>query len=267
MAVRIGHASGDENRKAKGGAAGDQTGRELRISSWYNGGWQFVARAKDPEVAERIAAAAEAGCANECIGYDQSQRNTLNTQAKKVGYDLSKITTKCETDCSAFVSVCVQAAGVDVPYSYGNAPTTSNLKNVLNKTGAFDILTDSKYLIGPNYLRRGDILCKAASHTVMVLDGGSFAEEPKPTATRKVDAAKSFSAALAGAYMVTASMLNVRTRAGTGKPILTAIPRGTVVRNYGYYTEVSGTKWLLVQFTYRGETYTGFASGKYLKKV
>lgn len=175
MTVRIGHASIDENGKATGGAAGDQTGKEVKISNWYAGGWGFVARAKAPAVAEAIAAAAEAGCNNPNIGYDQSGRNTLMEQAKAVGFDLGKIAAPCEADCSSFVSVCVRAAlGKDF-YS-GNAPTTSTLKTVLGGTGAFEILTDSKYLTSDKYLRRGDILDKPGTHVVMALDDGSSAE-------------------------------------------------------------------------------------------
>ena len=171
MAIRIGHASIDENGKITGGTSGDQNGKEVCIRNWYNNGWEFLARPKSAAVAEKMALACEAGCANGNIGYDQGQRNTLNTQAKKVDYDLSKILTPCETDCSAFVSVCVLAAGVKLDYS-GNLPTTRTLKSVLNKSGAFDIYTDSKYLTGTDYLRRGDILCKSGKHTVMVLDSG-----------------------------------------------------------------------------------------------
>lgn len=173
MTVRIGHASIDENRKARGGLSGDQTGGEVKISSWYNGKWQYVARAKEPAVAERIAAAAEAGCGNPHIGYDQGQRNTLLTEAGKWGFDLGKIDVPCETDCSAFVSVCVLAAGVELEFG-SNLPTTSNLRSKLSKTKAFEIITDERHLIGPNYLRRGDILCKPGSHTVVVLDDGAF---------------------------------------------------------------------------------------------
>ena len=38
MAVKIGHASIDENGKAAGGKAGDQTGREVCVRDWdwYN---------------------------------------------------------------------------------------------------------------------------------------------------------------------------------------------------------------------------------------
>ena len=176
MTIRIGHASIDENGKAVGGASGDQNGKEVCTRDWYNGGWEFLARPKSTAVGEKMALACEAGCANASIGYDQNQRNTLNTQAKKVDYDLSEITTPCETDCSAFVSVCVLAAGVALDYA-GNLPTTRSLKSVLGKTGEFDIYTNSKYLTGTDYLRRGDILCKAGKHTVMVLDSGTYGKE------------------------------------------------------------------------------------------
>lgn len=200
MAVRIGHASIDENGKATGGAAGDQTGKEVKISNWYNGGWGFVARCKDSNIANRIAAAAEAGCGNPNIGYDQSQRNTLYTQAKAVGFDLSKIETPCEADCSAFVSVCVRAAlGRD--FYTGNAPTTSTLQKALSGTGAFDILTDSKYLTSSSYLRRGDILCKPGSHTVIVLDNGpsagaDTAQQPQTGETPAVSTGVTYTYAL-----------------------------------------------------------------------
>lgn len=86
-------------------------------------------------------------------------------------------------------------------------------------------------------------------------------------ATKKIatESAKSKSSSLVGAYKTTAN-LNVRNGAGTSKKILVTIPKGTEVRNYGYYTSVLGTKWLYIQFTYKGITYTGFASSKYLKK-
>lgn len=175
MAIKIGHASIDENGKIARGLAGDQNGKELCIGNWYNGGWEFLARAKDSGIAEEIAAACEAGCANPNIGYDQNQRNSLNTQAKAVNYALGQIAIPCETDCSAFVSVCVLAAGVKLSYS-GNLPTTRTLKSVLSETGDFHIFTDCKYLGETGHLRRGDILCKSGSHTVIVLDNGSLAE-------------------------------------------------------------------------------------------
>lgn len=177
MTVRIGHASIDENGKAAGGKAGDQTGKEVKISNWYNGNWGFVARAKNPEVSEAIAVSAEDGCNNQNIGYDQSGRNTLMIEARKVNFELGKIANVCECDCSSFASVCVRAAlGRD--YYKGNAPTTSTLKKVLEGTGAFEILTDKKYLNSEKHLLRGDILNSPGKHVVVVLDDGSSKKVP-----------------------------------------------------------------------------------------
>lgn len=171
MAIKIGHASCGENKKIKGGSAGDQTSKELCTRSWYNGGWQFALRPKSSTIAEKSAKACEKGCANNNIGYDQNQRNTLNTQAKKVNYDLSKVTTKCETDCSAFMTVCAISGGANIEYG-SNGPTTSTMKSKFSASGDYNVLTDSKYLTSDKYLKRGDILVKAGSHTVMILENG-----------------------------------------------------------------------------------------------
>lgn len=188
MSVLIGHASLDESKKIKGGKAGDQTGGEVTIRSWYNKPWTFVLRAKTTKVAEAMAKACEKGCKNPNIGYDQNQRNTLHTQAKKVNFDLGKINTACETDCSAFMTVCAQAAGLNIPYNSYNAPTTSTMKAAFLSTGAFNVLTDSKYLTSDTYLKRGDILVKPGSHTAMVLGNGSNTtnKEEACTVTLKV---------------------------------------------------------------------------------
>lgn len=81
------------------------------------------------------------------------------------------------------------------------------------------------------------------------------------------DAAKSFIKALSGTYKVTASGLHLRNGAGVTKRSMVVLPKDTSVRNYGYYTESLGRKWLYVQVTYNNVKYTGFCSSKYLKKV
>ncbi len=163
MAIRIGHASATEERKAKNGKAGDQTGGEVTIRGYYNSEWTYILRCKDKQKAEVMARTCEAGCENANIGYDQNQRNTLRTQAKAVGWNLSKITTPCECDCSSFMTVCAEAAGISIPYSSGNAPTTSTMRTAFKSTGMFDVLTPTAAK------RRGDIIVKNG-HTVMVLD-------------------------------------------------------------------------------------------------
>ncbi len=85
----------------------------------------------------------------------------------------------------------------------------------------------------------------------------------KKTAT---DAAQSFNTSVAGTYKATAN-LNVRNGAGTSKSVMVTIPKGTLVKNYGYFTTANGVKWLYVQFTYKSIQYTGFCSSTYLSKT
>ena len=95
------------------------------------------------------------------------------------------------------------------------------------------------------------------------------AQTAKPTVTEKkaAEAARSLDKTLAGTYAVNAaSGLHIRSGAGTGKASLAVLPNGTKVRNYGYYTLSGGVKWLYVQVTYNGVTYTGFMSSQYLRK-
>ena len=170
----IGTASKDENGKYTGGKAGDQSGVEVYTREWYNGNWNIMLRPKDPNKAEIIASSCEKGCNNQNIGYDQGNRNSLHAEAIKVNYDLSKVGL-CECDCSAFVSVCAESAGIPIPYTSNNAPTTSTMRNVFLSTGEFDLYTDKIYLNSYNFLKRGDILVKEGSHTIIVLGDGSLA--------------------------------------------------------------------------------------------
>lgn len=187
MSVKIGHASLSENGSVKNGKAGDQNGKEVCIRSWYAKNWDCVLRPKTSTLANKSASACEKGCANSNIGYDQNQRNTLYTQAKKVKFDLSKIKTPCETDCSAFMTVCAISGGAKIEYG-SNAPTTSTMKNAFVKSGNYTVLTDKKYLTSDKYLKRGDILVKAGSHTVMVLENGTTTSTTKkPTTSKKND--------------------------------------------------------------------------------
>ena len=91
-------------------------------------------------------------------------------------------------------------------------------------------------------------------------------EEPVKKSVSATQHAKSKSDAVKGKYVVDATSVNVRDGAGTNYKILTTIPRGTVVNNYGYYNTVDGVKWLFVKFDYQGVTYTAFVSSRYLKK-
>jgi hypothetical protein len=171
MGVWIAHASIDEHGSARNGMAGDQTGKEVCIRGWYNKPWDTLIRFKDPKKAKLVADCMEMACNNNCIGYDQNQRNTLLNKARKYNYNVSKVTEPCETDCSALVSLACMYAGI--PESAltlsGNSATTRTLKNCLKSTGEVDIYTTSPYLTKTDRLRRGDILLRQGSHVVVVV--------------------------------------------------------------------------------------------------
>ncbi len=179
MAVYIGSARIDERGNARGGAAGDQNGKEVSTQPWYRHslGW-VVIRAKSPVHRAGLAAAMRAACANPNIGYDQSQRDTLYNTAKPFGFDPGMVTTKCETDCSALVRVCCAYAGIHVA-----SFRTYNEPAVLKATGAFDVLADKKYTGSSDHLLEGDILCTPESgHTVVVLNDGAATQPPEKPA-------------------------------------------------------------------------------------
>lgn len=172
--MRIGHASISENRNnGRDGKAqaGDQTGKEVCIREFYSKPWKFLLRCKDANKAEKMAKACESICRNECVGYDQLERLSLNRELSKIGYQYEKLRTKCECDCSSFMTVCAQCAGIQIRYPSGNAPTTSNMVKLFQETGQFDLITEG--INDTQNLKRGDILVgPPATHTVMVLDDG-----------------------------------------------------------------------------------------------
>ena len=96
---------------------------------------------------------------------------------------------------------------------------------------------------------------------------GSSGTSAPSISTAKIESAKGFDKTLAGTYKTIGS-LYLRAGAGKGKLELVIMPNNTTVRNYGYYTLVDGMKWLYVQTTVKGVTYTGFCSSniKYLDK-
>lgn len=170
---RIAHASISENGTVNG-VKGDSTGKEVCIRDYYvhKYGWNYVLR-PSADIADKVARNAENGAKNNRIGYSQSDRDSLHTEAQRVGYDLSKITTPCNCDCSSFITTCAIAAGVKSLEYTGNAPTTRTMESAFLRTGKFTILKDKKYLTSDKYLMRGDILVSISHHTVIVLDNGS----------------------------------------------------------------------------------------------
>lgn len=172
--VYIGNARISEHGTVNG-TRGDQTGREVMIQPWSQGGfWSFVLRPKSEADAKKIAAAMVAACNNPNIGYSQADRLSLYNLASANGYKLNKVG-KCNCDCSSLVAVCVNAAGIKV------APTmyTGNELQVLQATGKFKTYTSTSYTHSESLLRTGDILLRQG-HTAIVTQGVvAFAPETK----------------------------------------------------------------------------------------
>lgn len=171
--ISIAHASIDENGKAKGGKAGDQTGKEVCVRTWYSKPWNCVIRFHDPDMREKVAIAMENAAKNTNIGYDQNQRNTLLNAVRRLGYDPKNATSPVETDCSALVTVACIYAGIaeDALVKGGNCATTSTLKSRLKATGEVTIFTAKEYTRDTEKLLRGDILLAEGHHVAVVVSG------------------------------------------------------------------------------------------------
>ena len=179
--IKIGHASWSENQSAEG-TPGETKDTEVIISTLTKK-YHIVLRPKKTTLARASALACEAACKNSCIGYGQSDRNTLYAEAKKVNFDLSKITTPCNADCASFMSVCAIAGGSSMVYGYynsSNAPSVPYIVEWFTASKDYEALTDSKLLNNPDYLKRGDILLienddgdSNPDHVAMVLSNGA----------------------------------------------------------------------------------------------
>lgn len=175
MSVLIAHASIDEHGSISNGTAGDQSGKEVCVRSWYNKPWQYLIRFNDSLKAERLARCMESAASNVYIGYDQNQRNSLLKEARKYNYDVSKVNVPCETDCSALVSVACMYAGVyeSALTLRGNCCTTRTLRQALKATGLVSVYSSPLYVNNTDRLMRGDILLKEGSHVVVVVKAES----------------------------------------------------------------------------------------------
>lgn len=172
MAVYISNCGSDESGKYTGGAAGDQTGKEWCVKA-LSGSWTYVLRHPDSDTRAMLAKLAKQAAENDCIGYDQSQRTTFYTQLKAAGWYPSKITAKCEADCSAGVAAIVIAAGNLLGDSKMKAVSkdvyTGNERAALKSAG-FESLAYSSGMA----LYAGDVLLRS-THTAIVTQGNATA--------------------------------------------------------------------------------------------
>lgn len=144
--------------------AGNQTGKELSVQDYYNHPKQWdVIRLKNKSKRVLIAEAMIKAINNKNIGYDMTDRLSLLNACVSFNYDPSKVTVKCECDCSSLVRVCIAYATGKLLPNFN----TTNEKTVCVNSGLFDTfkLTDKSQLLV------GDILCtRTKGHTVVVVE-------------------------------------------------------------------------------------------------
>lgn len=111
-------ASIGENGKATGGKKGDQTGREVKVGPYYNFGQNKCIRLRNKIRQRKMAKIARFLANSNVVGYNQYNRTSLHAVCASYGWDWKKIKKaiehgtfpKCNTDCSAFFTVCVNIA-------------------------------------------------------------------------------------------------------------------------------------------------------------
>jgi hypothetical protein len=271
------NASSDENGHISGGSPGDQTGREVRVQSWYNRPWNLMLRYEPDPTAAAYAAECAAKLANSnLVGYNQNRRMTLYNKLRAVNFDVDAYIATgelTEVDCSSFVYTVYACALPFMRYN-GDAPSTGEMYDAYTDWG-FTPYRSSIYLDGPSNLIDGDVLVYEGHHTVIAYDPGDTPPGPGPTpdpsgelVLKKKEVCATFGAdffdrSIAGKYTVDTD-LYLRNGPGVLHSVLTTLPEGATVYNYGYYDKILGKTWLYVEYHTKDTIYTGFASAKYL---
>ena len=189
--MSIANCGHDERGKYHGGAAGDQTGTEYYVRSWYNFGQNHVLRPPTTDIGNAVAKKSKAAADNPNIGYDQYDRASYPKALKAAGWDPAKIKVKCETDCSGSTIVAIIAVGhqLGIKELQSLSPDlyTGNIRKALVAAGWKD-LTDKKYLSSDAYLLPGDLNLREGHHINVNLTKGSKAGDetyPKDAANQK----------------------------------------------------------------------------------
>lgn len=173
MSIKIGHAVMDELGRTIGATPGDQTGKEIAISTWYAKNksgrvWQYYLECTDANIAERAARYMEQICRDDSFGYSQgkTQRwdgyHSIKTNGAKVAGAHG------DFDCSSLVISCYIFAGlIMTPDGY-----TGNMRSKLLATGKFKSFSDNAHISSDKFAKRGGIYLRNG-HTLMALQNGS----------------------------------------------------------------------------------------------
>jgi len=175
MNIKIGHAVMDELGKTIGATPGDQTGKEITISTWYaknSAGrvWQYYLECTDSAMAERAAEFMEQICTDRAFGYSQDKvRRWDGYRSIQVNGGLDS-GARGDFDCSTLVISCYIFAGLKMtPDGY-----TGDMRSKLLATGKFQSYSDSAHISSDKLAKRGGIYLRNG-HTLMALENGGGA--------------------------------------------------------------------------------------------
>lgn len=249
----ISNSGHDENGKYHGGKAGDQTGDEWQLRSWYNRPWSCVLRWGDQAAALLAAQQAIDAALNDNVGYDQYDRKTLWPALERALYWFKQIKEKCEADCTEGVVCIWKSVGylrnVSKLKSLSLDIYSGNMRTAFKNAG-FTVLTDSKYRTSGDYLLPGDVLLYEGHHAATNVTLGKKAAAWHPEGE--------IPAPIGGLPLIriTGSSVNVRSAPNTSGKILGVAHRGDTLE---YQGQASADGWLLV--VYKGQN--AWVSPKY----
>ena len=173
---------------------------------------------------------------------------------------------RCPQDIADFLNQLDGYEDIDIYFNSGGGDVFAGLA-IYNQLKRYDGHKVG-YVDGMAASIEGDITLNDNAHVAVNLTDGAKSSGTGASNTTtvksnaKVDVAHGFNKSLAGTYKVTASGLNLRAGAGTGKSILAVMENGEKVQCYGYYNDCNGVKWLYVVY----KNIVGYASSKYLSK-
>ncbi len=256
----IGYLEKASNSQLSSKTANAGSGNYTKYGAWYNGGTLQGQPWCDIFLSWCAAQAGESSAVG-CYAYCPNHKTFFQNKGRyhgRSGYtptagDVIFFTTNGTTACHVGLVECV---------SGGRVTTIEG-----NTSGASALVANGGGVCRKSYLLTSTYILGYGNPAYTGSDTESTQESTQSTAKKTAaEAAGGYDKSLAGAYTVTPAVgLNLREGAGTGKALMVTLPRGTRVQCYGYYTPVSGVKWLYVVATLGGVQYTGFCCRTYLK--
>lgn len=172
MSIRIGHAVMDELGKIIGATPGDQTGKEIALSTWYAKNkagriWKYYLECTDRAMAERAAQYMEQICADSSFGYTQDKVRRWSGYHAIIANGGVVSGARGDFDCSTLIFTCYILAGANIePDGY-----TGNLRARFLASGKFRLFSDTAHLSSDALATRGGIYLRDG-HVLMALESG-----------------------------------------------------------------------------------------------